>query len=134
MTLVELLIIVVIVGILAAIAYPSYRKQVVRSQRTDAKVALQRYAQALENCFTRFHSYDSDDCEIEDQLETAPGLDSNDGHYRVMMDDVDDLTFRLKATPQGAQATDDAECGTFKLDQNNAREVTGAKGATACWK
>ena len=51
-TLMELLIVVVIVGILAAIAYPSYRAQVMRSHRSDAKIALERAAQTLERCFT----------------------------------------------------------------------------------
>ena len=51
-TLMELLVVMVIVGILAAIAYPSYRAQVMRSHRSDAKIALERAAQTLERCYT----------------------------------------------------------------------------------
>ena len=132
-TLMELLIVIVVVGILTAVAYPTYRKQVVRSKRTDAKVALQQAAQALENCFTRFHTYDSDDCDALDALENPPGLASNDGTYRLRVSDLDDLTYTLTATPQGGQAHDDTECGNFTLTQSNQRGVSGGKSATECW-
>lgn len=49
-TLVELLIVIVIVSILAALAIPSYRQYVMRTHRTIAKVALQ-------DLFTRQESY-----------------------------------------------------------------------------
>ena len=133
MTLMELLIVIVIVGILTGVAYPTYRKQVMRSKRTDAKVALQQAAQGLENCFTRFHSYDSPDCAVRTALKSAAGLASNDGYYRVTVGDLDDLTFTLTADPQGAQATDDTECGSFTLDQSNERDVSGTKSAADCW-
>jgi type IV pilus assembly protein PilE len=136
MSLIELLVAIVIVGILAGIAYPSYRKQVVRSTRTDAKVSLQQSAQTLENCFTRFHSY-VDGCAAMTTL-SAAGVTSNDGHYKITAEDEGDLTFTLIATPQGAQA-DDTECANFTLDQTNVQGVSGTKGGTPagvreCWR
>ena len=138
MSLIELLVVILIVGILAGIAYPSYRKQVVRSTRTDAKVSLQQSAQALENCFTRFHDYDHVDCDAMTALTSPPGLPSNDGHYTITADNEDDLTFRLIATPQGGQ-TADTECANFTLTQANVPGVSGTKGATMagireCWR
>jgi type IV pilus assembly protein PilE len=138
MSLIELLVVVVIVGILAGIAYPSYRKQVVRSTRTDAKVSLQQSAQALEDCFTRFHEYDHDDCVAMTALLSVTGRPSNDGHYTITAEGEDDLTFTLVATPRGGQAAD-TECANFTLDQTNVRGVTGTKGATQagiteCWR
>ena len=57
-TLMELMAVVAIIGILTAIAYPSYRAQVRRSNRTEARVALEQTAGALEKCYTRYMAYD----------------------------------------------------------------------------
>jgi type IV pilus assembly protein PilE len=59
-TLTELLITVVVIGILAAVAVPSYSAYVARGQRSAAKVALQQAAQYLERNYTSFGCYDYD--------------------------------------------------------------------------
>src|SRR5262249_29419776 len=56
-TLMELLTVVVIVGILSAIAIPSYRGYVIRANRADAKTGLLATAGSLERCFTRDNTY-----------------------------------------------------------------------------
>jgi type IV pilus assembly protein PilE len=136
-TLIELMVVVAIVGILAAIAYPSYRKQVLRSARTDAKVSLQQITQNLENCFTRFHAYDDSRCAVMTAL-TGAGLRSNDLHYLITAEDENALEYTLVATPQGGQAAD-TECANFRLNQATARGVSGPKGDTPagvveCWR
>ncbi len=56
-TLIELITVMVIVSILAAIAIPGYRQQMLRTNRTNAKTALTQTAQNLERCFTRTNTY-----------------------------------------------------------------------------
>jgi type IV pilus assembly protein PilE len=126
-TLVELMIAVAIVGILAAIAYPSYRNQVVRSTRTEAKAALEQRALQLEKCFTRYMAYNNAACAA------ATGAQmSSDGHYQVTIANVTATTFTLSATPLPPQ-TQDTECAVFTINQDGLRNVTGTGTAARCW-
>jgi type IV pilus assembly protein PilE len=59
-TLIELMIVVAVVGIIAAIAYPSYMDSVRKARRTDAKSALTEAAQKLEILYARNASYSAD--------------------------------------------------------------------------
>lgn len=52
-TLIELMIVVAIIGIIAAIAYPSYRDSVMRAQRADAMATISRLAAAQERYYAR---------------------------------------------------------------------------------
>jgi len=128
-TLIELMVVVVIIGILVAIAYPGYQSQLQKTRRADGKAALLNAAQALERCFTRFNRYnDADDCDIVARL--AAGIPSPDGWYIVT--DVPTATaFSLDATPQGAQ-TGDTQCNVLTFDNRGDRDATGTVPDN-CW-
>lgn len=131
-TLVELMITVAIVGILAAIAYPSYRNQVVRSTRTEAKVPLEQRALALEKCFTRYMAYNSGNCAA---AQAGANMMTSDGHYQLGIANLTATTFRVTATPLGPQAQADLECAIFSIDQDGRRAVTGTStlNPARCW-
>ena len=63
-TLIELMIVLVIIGIVASIAYPSYTRYVQKTVRTDAHAGLMQAASELERCYTRSYSYS--DCTISE--------------------------------------------------------------------
>jgi len=132
-TLIELMVVVVIVGVLAAIALPSYRRYVIRANRSNAKILLTQTAQALERCYTNStpYAYNSATC----ALLPFPVV-SADGTYSVNASNLNLTTYLLTATPQGTQATDDTECANFTLDQTGAQGVSGTLAATpaACWQ
>jgi type IV pilus assembly protein PilE len=56
-TLIELMVAVAIVGILAAIAIPSYQESMRKSRRADAQSALLNIANAMERYFTQNNTY-----------------------------------------------------------------------------
>jgi len=130
-TLIELMITVAIVAILAAIAYPSYRNQVMRSNRTDAKVALMQSAQDLEKCYTQYASYNNANCAAK---RIYP---SSNGYYTIdASTNVSAQTYSLAATPIGTQANDTA-CASFGFDNTNNKSAKNnllADNTTTCWK
>lgn len=126
-TLMELLIVIAIVGLMAAIAYPSYRSSVIKSKRSDATAELMQTAQGLERCFTRFNVYNHANCQVATNL---PYI-TPEGHYQVS-GVLTATTFTLTAAPQAGQAAD-TKCANFGLDQTNAKTVTGSLPATDCW-
>jgi type IV pilus assembly protein PilE len=133
-TLIELMIVVLVVAILAAIAYPSYQDSVRKARRADGKELLMRVAQAQERHFTRFGQYAAG-------LTGAPGannlgftadangnLSSEGGNYNVTVNVVV-APFRLTATPvQG-----DPECGVLTLDNLGRKTSNGNQGNDFCW-
>jgi type IV pilus assembly protein PilE len=126
-TLMELMAVVVIVAILAAIAYPSYRAQVRRSNRTEARVALEQTAGALEKCYTRYMAYnDNANCPAANQFNAGAGYNTQRGLYRVTGNIPDATQFTVTATALGGQLTDTG-CTALSIDQ------TGNRTPAACW-
>ncbi len=129
-TLMELLIVVVVVGILSSLAVPSYQRYVMRAQRASGKSELLATAAALERCFTRLNAYNGADCVA------ATGLPRTvaEGRYQLQANALTAGAFTLWAVPQGQQVKDN-ECKTLTLNSLNARGVTGGATQTSqyCW-
>lgn len=127
-TLMELMIVVAVIGILAAIAYPSYRDQVLRSHRSDAKVGLERLAQTLERCYTNSLPKTYAGC-------VAATVPSENGYYSIAVTPTA-TNFTLTATALGGQLAD-SDCRTLTIDNANARTARTAADVpndAACWR
>ncbi len=127
-TLIELMITLVIVSIITAIAYPSYRHSVLKSRRSDGQVALMDYAQRLERCYTEYDTYKNTNCQAYKSVISAAGAASGEGYYTVkgVFPSTDQFTLTATATTKGGQS-DDSTCKSMTLDQ------TGAKTPPDCW-
>ena len=127
-TLIELMIVVAIVGILAAVAYPSYAEYIRRGHRAEARAGLLQAAQWMERAATAKGTYPLE-ADFPAALKTVPN-----NRYDVSIASADGATFTLTATPKGAQVGD--KCGNYTLANTGLR---GAKGVTTgdivteCW-
>lgn len=125
-TLIELMIVVIVIGILAAIAMTSYESSVIRTRRGAAKGCLLDSAQAMERYYT---------------VNTAKPLSYEDGpaptcsvdvtkFYTVSFDGTPDATsFKVQAVAKGRQATKDAACATLSIDHTGKQ----LPAAGDCW-
>ena len=130
-TLIELMIAVAIVGILVSIAYPSYVEFSTRTHRTEGQRELVRVANLMEQFFLDHRYYPVDLGELG--LNATDGAVATDGSlYKIVATQGNTFEFLLTATPQGSQATRDAECGALTLDSQG---IQGADGnALECWR
>jgi type IV pilus assembly protein PilE len=122
-TLIELMVVMVIIAILTAIAIPSYRSHVIKTNRRAAESCLSEYAQFMERYYTTNLRYDG--------AAPAPGcqLDANlHDRYTFLPSNLAQSTYTVTATPIGAQLSD-TSCGALSIKQDGTRLPTTA----GCW-
>jgi type IV pilus assembly protein PilE len=132
-TLIELMVVIAVVAILGSIASSSYRKYLIRANRTEARMALLRVQAAQEKFFLQKHRYASED-ELEDAPPVGLGVPTTTpgGMYTISFSsDSDDTQYEVIATAQGGQMRDDAACRTMSI--NNLGERSPGE-SSACWR
>ncbi len=130
-TLIELMIVVVIIAILAAVGYPAYQSQVEKSNLSEGRAALTQFASQLERCYSRFGAYNDDDCDAHAAARNDNYYSENDT-YKIT---VDDNANTFAATAEREKATSLNKCGDLTLTHTGQKGVSGgaSKSADECW-
>lgn len=131
-SLIELMIAIAIIGVIAAVAFPSYTTHLRETRRADARSSLQEAAARQERIYTEANTYTGD---LSRLVSNADGSSSAEGYYAITVNLTCDRTisgttyyscFTLTATAQGVQA-DDTNCPALTLTH------AGVKAPADCW-
>ena len=129
-TLIELMIVVVVIGILAAIALPNYSNFVRSGHRADAQADMLQFAQAMERCFTRYRTYSN----VATDVACSPAIPQAARYTFTVVPNplttTTATTFTISATPNTVGGQNLDQCGVMTLDHRGQR----TPGTPArCW-
>ena len=130
-TLLELMVVLVIVSILAAVAYPSYLQSVKRGYRSEARIALLEAQQFMARFYAASSRYTLDEAgsvspTLPQRLQMVP---ADSPRYRLSLSATLN-SFTLTATPTGSD-----ECGNLTLSHTGVKGRSGSQVSVAeCWR
>lgn len=141
-TLVEIVIVVAIIGILAAVSFPSYVQQVIKSKRSDAHTALFMIAQQQERYFAQNLVYAPDFQTLYSGGAAMASMPSPKGEYSVTLvavcaDPDPCRTYTLTAAPVAGQSQiRDKICVSLSINhlgEKTALDNNGVDSSSRCW-
>lgn len=138
--LIELMIVVAVIAIIGAIAYPSYLDQVRKTKRADCSGGLVSLANSMERHYSINGSYlgaaaGGADTGAPAIFAAACPIDGGDVTYNLTIQAATASTYTLNAAPVGDQAND--ECGTLAVTNTGNKTVVGAAAGVTwddCWR
>lgn len=129
-TLIELMIVVAIVGILAAVALPSYTQYVQRGDRASARAAMLEAQQFMERYYATSNTFVG--AVLPARFTSVP---TESPKYNIAVGNLAAGTFTLTATPIGAVS----RCGNLTLTHTGVKGISVPTTPTAadiseCWR
>lgn len=130
-SLIELLIVITVVGLLLAVALPSYTRYVLRSHRSSAVTGVLDLASRQARYYTTNNTYTTSMTALGYPADPMPLTDSSNRYYDLSVQSASATAFTIKAAPYGAQTKD--TCGTYTVTDLGVKSVSfGSLGD--CWK
>ena len=138
-SLIELVIALVIVGIIASFAFPSFSESMHAGRRADAITSLMQIQLLQEKWRANHTSYTSTLGGANCNTLTATGLcwsgsDSLEGYYTVSVLSSDSSTYSIKAVPKSGAAQEGDRCGSFFINQDGPDYSASGAANSDCWK
>lgn len=129
-TLIEVMVVVAIISILAAIAYPSYQQHTLRTRRAVASGCLLEMSQFMERLYSSSMRYDQDALGVAPVLPACQAEVAN--FYLTGFNGAPTQTqYTVQVVPQGIQAAD--PCGTLTLNQAGTK-TPNPNARPECWR
>ena len=134
-SLIELMIVVLVIGILSAVAIPAYQNYITRAARTKATQGLMNLSGLEERFFYSNNKYTKTLTDLG--ITGSPYCVDNctdSRFYTITIPSASSTDYTLQAVPGGAQAAQDAACGTLKLNRAGQKTATGdPSNVKRCW-
>jgi len=135
-SLIELAVVLVIIAVLARIAYPAYTSTLQKSRRSDAKAGLLDLASREEKYYSMHNQYTANAALLYSTSSVFPlSIQSGSTSYYQLNVSVTPATatavaaYTASATPTGTQAND--LCGTYSLTNLGLSSVSTS--VSNCW-
>lgn len=128
-TLIEIMIVVVVIAILAAIALPNYSEHVRRGHRAEGQSFLADAAARQERYYAQNHQYTTSIPNLYGGTATTR-TSPNDKYSLKIEQNSGDGGYTLTAEPTFT----DTNCGNLVINAKGARSVTGSKDVEYCWR
>lgn len=134
-TLIEVMIVVAIVGILAAIAYPSYMEHIRKGNRADAEASLMQLSQFMERYYTGTGRYSKTAGQTDVPDNPAPPYPTGTNYTFTITVGNAGTSYTATATPNSSGVMANDKCGNLTLTNTGLKGQTGTGATTAdCWR
>ncbi|WP_295467932.1 type IV pilin protein [uncultured Pseudomonas sp.] len=134
-TLIEVMIVVAIVGILAAIAYPSYMEHIRKGNRADAEATLMQLSQFMERYYTGTGRYSKTAGQTDVPDNPAPPYPTGTNYTFTITVGNAGTSYTATATPNSSGVMANDKCGNLTLTNTGLKGQTGTGATTAdCWR
>ncbi len=134
-SLIELMITVAIIGILAAVAYPSFQDYAMKSRRAEGQTAIMglvlEQSKLRGNCTSYAQSIASSTSCADNQVRGIKSTENGYYSLSIKQDTATGNSYTLEAAAQGVQQAD-KDCSTLTYEVT-ATNPNGVKGPTGCW-